>query len=570
MATDAQHVTSGYAVDTSFPEVHVRHTPGVVHRPRGRSRGERVESLLVAVVFGTLAFLLGYHTLTTNHVVVFTGLNRLTEAFQVLYDAPPKLAAIGFSLPPLPTLLMIPFTAIKPLASSLTALPLFSAVFFGLTMMILDRMLAKCEFALLPRLALLILFALNPMWAFYGSNGAPDIVYLFFLSVALYSFVSWYRGHETIYLIFGGTGMALCMMSRYGFISMAVLVAFLFASALWRNGAERDEVEGSVIAYLTPIVYAFALWTLLNAVIVSSPFGWLRTPGSSLSVNSNHILSSAHYSLPLVASHVLRVIVGTGPIAFVALPALVIGLVRERDSMSLWLAGLLALTVLLVGSEAVEAGNVGRVLLENGLPCSLVGFMGMAWVYATNQSLRLPIFAAMAAMLVLAIPLAWHAMQTYPYQDMEEGFVHAIQHPSENLTGTGSRGGYAVGVESEVRMAAYIKQAVGTKNHQVLTDNSQTYGVITLTGRPGVFIDRSQRGDGPWKKLLNKPYGRVRYILEALTPADLVRTRYPRAATGGTPELTPVFTTQRYVLLKVAAPLGTPLNPIPGTKKKKK
>jgi hypothetical protein len=226
--------------------------------------------------------------------------------------------------------------------------------------------------------------------------------------------------------------------------------------------------------------------------------------------------------------------------------------------------------VLLVGSEAVEAGNVGRVLLENGLPCSLVGFMGMAWVYATNQSLRLPIFAAMAAMLVLAIPLAWHAMQTYPYQDMEEGFVHAIQHPSENLTGTGSRGGYAVGVESEVRMAAYIKQAVGTKNHQVLTDNSQTYGVITLTGRPGVFIDRSQRGDGPWKKLLNKPYGRVRYILEALTPADLVRTRYPRAATGGTPELTPVFTTQRYVLLKVAAPLGTPLNPIPGTKKKKK
>jgi hypothetical protein len=136
---------------------------------------------------------------------------------------------------------------------------------------------------------------------------------------------------------------------------------------------------------------------------------------------------------------------------------------------------------------------------------------------------------------------------------MEEAFVHALQNPSTDLTGTGSKGGYVVGVQSEVDMAAYIKQHLGTKSHQVLTDNSQTYGVITLTGRPGVFIDRSQHGDTAWTRLRNDPYGKVRYMLEAQSSgADLIAHRYPTAAAGHNASLRPAFTTPRYVLLKVA------------------
>jgi hypothetical protein len=103
-------------------------------------------------------------------------------------------------------------------------------------------------------------------------------------------------------------------------------------------------------------------------------------------------------------------------------------------------------------------------------------------------------------------------------------------------------------------MADEIKRVVGTRTHSVLTDNSQTYAVITLTGRPNVFIDRSQRGDGPWRRLLSHPFGRVRYMLIAQqAPSDLIRTQYPAAARGADPALTPIFTTPRYTLVRVAS-----------------
>jgi hypothetical protein len=313
-------------------------------------------------------------------------------------------------------------------------------------------------------------------------------------------------------------------------------------------------VEGSVIAYLAPVVYAFALWTLLNFAIIGSPFRWLSTPASTLAVNSDQISTLGHYDLGTVANHMLSVVVGAGPMALVALPLLMVGLLRRRDALCFWLAGMLALTVVLVGSEAVRAGDVGRIVLKNGLPVELVAFVSMAWLYSIAGRFRLPVLIATIAALVIALPLAWNAMLSYPFQNMEQAFIHAVRAPGTDLSGTASRGGYTVGLRSELAMADEIKRVVGTRTHSILTDNSQTYAVITLTGRPNVFIDRSQRGDGPWRRLLSHPFGRVRYMLIAQqAPSDLIRTQYPAAARGADPALTPIFTTPRYTLVRVAS-----------------
>jgi hypothetical protein len=525
----------------------------VLHRPQRRTRRERYESLATFVLAAGAAFALGYHVLTVNRVIEFDGVDRLMRAFMVLWDAPPKLAAIGFTDPPIPSLLMIPFTVIKPLASSLVALPLFSALFFGATIALLGRLLRRCALPLPARIALLVLFAINPMWAFHGSNGAPDIVYLFFLTVVLYSFVCWYDSQSTIYLIGAGFAMAMCMLTRYGFIGLAVLLAFLFGAAMWRRGAADDEVEGSVITYLAPVVYAFGLWTLLNGVIIGSPLHWLSSPSPTLSINSDQVATTSHYSVALVASHMMRVVVAVGPMALVALPLLVLGFVGKRDRLCLWLAGFLAFTVLLIGGAALRVQELSTVSLEGGMAVQLVAFVALARVYTISGPFRSSVFAVMLASAVVALPLAWHGMLTYPFQDMDQAFINALRSPGKNLTGTGSRGGYTVGVQSEQEMAAYIKHVVGNRKHSVLTDNAQTYAVMMLTGRPSVFVDRSQRGDGPWKEILNSPAGHVRYMLiAAQAPGDLIRTRYPSAATGGTPGLTPVFSTQRYVLVAVA------------------
>jgi hypothetical protein len=473
----------------------------------------------------------------------------------VLWDVPAKLAALGFSNPPIPGVLTVPFAIIKPLATSLTSLAIFSSLFFGGMMLFVDRMLSRCEMSLAWRLPVLLLFAANPLMAFYGSNGSSDIVYMFFLAVGIFCFIAWYRGNETIYLIGAGSAMSLAMLSRYGLIAVTIVMAFLAAAALWRRDADRDEVEGSVIAYLAPVVYAFALWTFLNFVITGSPFGWLGIPASTQAINSSAGTTAAHYSFASVVGHTGQVLLVAGPLVIGAFPLLILTALGRRDIFSFWLAGLLLLMVILVGAQAVAAGDVGRVVLKNGLPVELMALAGLAWVYYESGSLRLISYCVTLALLVLALPLGWHGMLSYPYQDMEQAFIHALRDPGKNLTGTSSRGGYTVGLRSELAMADYIKKVIGEQQHQVLTDNSQTYAVILLNGRPQVFVDRSQRGDGPWKRTLENPYGKVRYMLIAYkSPSDLIRQRYPTAATGGNPSFTPVFTTARYVLVAVAFP----------------
>jgi hypothetical protein len=531
--------------------------PHLEDRPVRGTRRDRIESLIIFAIVTVGAFLLGYHVLSTNHVVVFSALDHLTRAYMVLWDAPPKLAAIGFASPPVPTLLLVPFIVIKPLASSLISLPLFSAMFFGGTVMMLGRLLRTCEFPFVARIAVLLAFALNPMWLFYGTNGNPDMVYLFFLAGGLYSFISWYRGHATIHLIAAGVAFSLCMLSRYGLIPMAALLSLMIGAALYRRGADRDEVEGSVIGFMAPCVYAFALWALINAAIIGSPLGWLGNAPSTISVNSAP--ATAHvYSLSQVASQMFTVVGDAGPLALLAVPLLIVAFLLRRDTLSLWLAGLMALTVLLTGSGAVTAGQVSRVVLSNGLSVELVAVVALAYVYSVATTLRLPVLAGMLAVLVLAIPLAWNGMLKYPYQNMEQAFVHALQHPSQNLTGQGSRGGYTdIGVQSEQQMASYIKQTLGHRQHQILVDNANSYGVIILTGRPQVFVDRSQRGDGPWKQKLDNPFGHVGYMLIAHSAGDLIHLRYPNAIAGGNPDLKVVYTTKRYTLVKVvAAPPG--------------
>ena len=79
----------------------------------------------------------------------------------------------------------------------------------------------------------------------------------------------------------------------------------------------------------------------------------------------------------------------------------------------------------------------------------------------------------------------------------------------------------------------------------------------------GHRIQRSQRGDGPWNFTLNHPFGRVKYMLIASQAAgDLIRSRYQLAASGGNPDLKPIYHTPRYTLVHV---VGAPPSQINST-----
>src|SRR5205085_12571814 len=112
--------------------------------PRGLSR-QALESLALFALAAAAYALLGRRVVMQQHVVVFDGLSRLAHAYFVWYNAPPKLAAIGFEWPPLMTLVFLPLAAIKPLATSFFALTLTSAIFAASTLVVLNRTLALLE-----------------------------------------------------------------------------------------------------------------------------------------------------------------------------------------------------------------------------------------------------------------------------------------------------------------------------------------------------------------------------------------------------------------------------------------
>jgi hypothetical protein len=538
------------------PPQHRAHTSGTPLDDRPYEPSVPIPSarvgLLIFLVATAFYFFVGYRVTIDGHVVVFDALNRLTDAYLVWWNDPPKLAAIGFLFPPLTTLAFLPLAVVKPVATSLIALPLLTSMCAGAALVWIDRTLARCEMPLLFRVPVVVLFGVNPMWLFYAGNGMSEALYLVMLAFALYGFVSWYETTEPRFLIAAGFGLAVLIMTRYMFIIWAVLLALLIGVALVRRRASRVEVEGSVVAFAAPIVYSLALWVLFNALIVGDPFGWITDTTSTQAVNATGIDTSGSLGFDQVSSRLLELNVAVFPLAFAAVPALVIAFVVQRNDMALWLAALVVLGIVVIGVHAYAAQNEGLLTLRDAMPMALTSLIGAAWIYRSFPAFRVVIWFVTVVILVIGLFTAWRGMKDYPFQSLEQAFTRTL-FTGDSQEGTSSRGGYTVGIDPEAQMAQYIKEHIHD-NNVVLTDNAQTYGVILLNGQPQVFYDRVDKGDAKWNAVLDDPFGKVRYMLVAYNPrsGDLIQRHYPQINSGGTPGMTPVFRTDRYVLVRVA------------------
>ena len=514
----------------------------------------RLESLLLFALFTAAYAVLGVHVIGVNHVIVFDAMDHLSRAYMVWWNAPPKLAAVGFDYPPVTTLVFLPAALIKPLATSLVGLALTSAVFAGGTIVGLNSVLARCEVPRAARLVVLVLFGANPLWAFYASNGMSEVVAGLFLTLAVSGFISWYLTDQARFLVGSGIGLGLLVLTDYYLGAVALVLAMMVAAVLYRRRASSAEVEGWVSALLAPVVYALVVWTMFNLLIVGSAFGWLRD-STILSVNSDQTAQHLAPTLATVVHYTGRILTGVTPIVLVAIALLLFTFLSRRSVMALALAALVAFNVVVFAANAFIADSLGALLLGNSIPLMLVGVIGGAWAYRAAGSVRPLVLLAICATLAISIPLAWHQMQTYPYQNLEQAFTRALSKGGD-LTGTTSRGGFRVGVDPEQQMAAYLNDHVHTGNRSVLADNAQTFGVILLSGRPGTIFNRIDEGDSVWRSVRDDPYGRVQYLLiDTEARDDLIRQRYPSAASGADePYLTPVFTTTpaRYTLVRVA------------------
>lgn len=507
----------------------------------------RLESLGIFLLFAFAYTLIGWWIVADLHVVNFDALDRLTRAFMVWYNDPPKLASIGFALPPISSFVLVPFTVVRDFVTSGLAMPLSSGVFAAGALVFVNRMFAMADMARGARLLIVLLVGINPMFAYYAMNGTGDAAYLFFAAFGLFCLIGWGRNGSARYLIGAGLAFAFAALAKYEFIFWTGLIAFLMAWTLDSKGRGKDEIEGSAIAFLAPISYALGIWIFFNAIVLGNPFEWISLAGNATPVNA---VSSAATGFGLLDAigNVLRIEL-IFPAALVAVPLLLSNFGGSRDTISIGLGLLILLNIgySLVGA-ALE-GSTDVIELRDALPGMIAGIAGFAWLYLRSPDLRPMIWGLMILLSVIALPTAWSQMKSYPHQNLEQAFTRAIS-SGDDQEGTTSRGGFEVGVAPERAMADFIDEQQIPSN-EILTDNARTYGVIALNGRPELFFDRVDKGDDEWRKVLDGPVGQVEFMLVERSDADLVLERYPGAVEGEVPFLETVASNDRYALLRV-------------------
>ncbi len=501
------------------------------------------ETLAIFVVFSIVFFLFGYKVVIDQHVVVFDALDRLSRALMVWHNDPPKLAAIGFTLPPLGTLALVPFALFRDLVSSGIALPLSSALFAAGALAFLDRMFAAAEMGFL-RLGVVLLIAVNPMFAFYAVNGMPESFYFLLVAFAMFCMVAWSRTLSVRYLIGTGLALSVAALVRYEFIAWTLLLAFVFAAVLAQRDRDGDEIQGSVVAFLAPIFYCVGLWIFFNLIVLGEPFAWIdvtRTepifatgPGPDFSFGG-----------ALTASLEIQLIF---PLTLVIFPFLLFSAFREGGAASVGFALLILVNIAWSIGSAAIAGSVDAIELKDALPGMLAALAGLAWLHYLFENMRTIVAIGTIAGAAIALPFAWDQMKNYPHQNLEQAFTRAAL-SNEDQEGTSSRGGFTVGIRQE-RDAANFITGLDTGEGDILTDNSRTFGVIDITGEPELFFDRVDEGDDEWEAVLDDPFGQVQYML--IERSDLVADRYPGIEDDEVDGFEVVTSNDRYTVVRVA------------------
>lgn len=509
-----------------------------------------LESGLIFAFFAIVYGVLGYFTLTEGRIVDFVSLSHLNEAYMVLWNDPPRLAAVGLDAGTFSSILYFPFSVVKPVATSLVALPVMSALAAALLMASLNTLMRVCDINLAFRVIILVLFGLNPLFAFYAGNGDPEMLGLVLLGVAMTSTISWAATDQTRHLAGAGLAMGLAVMVDYAYILIGVgfMLAFMVISVQKKDVGLK--VRSTLLLFLTPLVYALLFWCLMNWVLLGNPFEWVTAQNGVIQVNTTGVLDSLGTDFGGSMGDLFEVTLGVAPLAFVAAIMLIIGSIAKKDVTG-W--GLLFVGLCIAAAPVIRSVGADQANLFNlayGLPLAVFAVGAVAWFGKGAWS---PIAAAIIGIgLIAAIPLSWNAMQDYRFQNQAQAFTRWVD-GWDSQEGKSSLGDYTVGIDPELAMANYINNEIPQKSRSILVDENFSYGVMITSGRPANFYDRADEGEDDWQAAIDNPFGEVSYMLITVSRAgDQIAKKWPTAVEGGQAGMRPIFRTDRYVLVQVS------------------
>jgi hypothetical protein len=484
--------------DSQVTSVVLPDLPPAPTRPRAPRRRRRPSPrLAVLLALAAAYFLVGAVIMVRHGVIMGDSLARVANANYVIASRDPHLSAIGFVWNPLPSLLTIPVLLLRSLWSPLAAYGaaggVVSAVFMAAAVLELDRAGRELGVGRRARLAVVVLFAVNPIIVFYAGNGMSEAMFCYFLAFTARRFGHWIDHRDVPALAATALGLAGAYLTRYEAVpaSMAVVGLVAVASFARERGSWRQRGRiafADVAVAATPFVAMFVLWAFASWMIVGSPFEqFTSTYGNSVNVEMTDGQSSA-----VALDVVVRQLLALEPLALVLVVAALVAAVRRRDA---WVLSPLAVFGSVVAFGAL-ASLTGATFGWLRFYLALVPMASFVVLYllsprrGAGAPLRRPsALAAGAACLALAVALPTTAMA---FRSRE---LAVLEIPLAAIFDTDLRQanpGVHEQYSTERQIAAYL-DSLALPEGSVLIDVRFGFPVVVASEAPRTFVIPSDR-----------------------------------------------------------------------------
>ncbi|MGB3482386.1 MAG: ABC transporter [Mycobacterium sp.] len=522
-----------------------------------RWTNRRLASVFFAGAFAVY-LIVGYWLQVQNGFILGDALSRVTAAQSVLFSRDPHLAAIGFIFTPLTALVQIPAIALSPLwpdiAERAFAGSLMSAFFMAAAVV---QILGMGTDRGLPRgysVTITVLFALNPMIVFYGSNGMSEAPFIFFMSWAVRRLIMWMINDDVHHLVVAGAiAMGLAYLTRYDAVACAFAAGILVGATTFLRVKTRPRVRRALLDVLMvslPGFVAFLGWAVVSWLITGEAFAQFTSQ-----YGNSAILEQSGQATPDFLEGLSFAAVCILLLAPTLLP-LAVWTVARRWGRPYWPTMLVPLSIygaaLAFQSYAYASGStfgflrfyiiaipfaasLALLAVPDGvlLPTKRPGRNSPPVLVDPAASFRGPhsryVYVAVALVFAVSLPVTAWGMGKPKYAPQEYALGAILAPQPDSLTEQKAREHRIANTFATERTIAKYLDELNLPDGSVITDTVYGFAVLAAADRPRMYVIPS---DPDFTTRLNDPVGSdVKYML-AVPPtgrgsSDALNLRYP-------------------------------------------
>ncbi|MGV0738750.1 ABC transporter [Mycobacterium syngnathidarum] len=509
-------------------------------------------TLYFAFLFVYLA--VGYWLQVRNDFLMGDTLSRVVATQSVLFSRDPHLAALGFIFTPVSAMVQIPGVllsqfwpdlAVRAFAGTVMSSAFMAGAVVQILSMGTDRGLPRAY-----SMSITLLFGLNPMIVFYGSNGMSEAPFIFFMSWAVRRLIMWMVDDDVHHLVIaGGIAMGLAYLTRYDALASVGSAGLLVGVTTYLRAKPAPRLRRAVLDMLIvagPGVVAFFGWAAAGWLITGEAFAQFTSQ-----YGNTAILEQSGQTAPNFANGVGFAAVCIMLLAPTMVP-LALWVAMQRWGRPNWQMLVVPLAmfgaVLAFQTYSYATGStfpflrffiiaipLTACLAMLGVPDGVFrvptrrGRYAPAVVTEAPQRRSAARYAAVAATFALGIPLTLFGMAQPKYAPQEYGLGAVLNPDRYNTTERKALEHQIARTFGTERQIAQYLENLNLPDSSVITDTVYGFGILAASSRPRVFVIPS---DPDFTQLLNDPPANgIRYLLAVPATgrgtSDALNVRYP-------------------------------------------